>query len=180
MMNQAPHEGTHAQGGGYGPPPGGYGPPGGGAPPGGYGPPGGAPPGGYGPPGGAPPGGYGGPPGGAPPPAYGPPPGGAPMPPPGGGPMPGGPPMMGGDAEALKKQMNTWMIVGVVTGFCLSGCIGWVGALLAYLGTQSLQRGDMADAQSKLKIAKILVIVGIALGVVGFGLYGVMIAVSQF
>lgn len=164
MMNEAPSEGTHAQGGGYGPPPGGYGPPGG-APPG-------APPGGYGPPGGgAPPG--------APPGGYGPPPGGAPMPPPGGGPMLGGAPM-GGDIEALKKQLQTWLIIGLVAGFCCGGgLISLVGALLAFLGGQSAQRGDIADAQSKLKIGKILVIVGLALGVILIGLWFALSGLSM-
>lgn len=173
MMNQAPIEGTHAQGGGYGPPPGGYPPPGG-APPGGYGPPGGgAPPGGYGPPGGAPP-------PGAPPGGYGPPPGGAPMPPPGGGPMPGGPPMGGGDVEALKKQTQTWLIIGAVTCLCCGGGLfSLIGAILAYLGGQSAQRGDIADAQSKLKIAKILVIVGVALGVIVMGLWFALSGLSM-
>ncbi len=77
--------------------------------------------------------------------------------------------MGGGEIEALKKQTQLWMIVGAIFGlFCGCNLICIVGAVLAYLGSQSAQRGDIADAQGKLKIAKILVIVGIALSVLGF------------
>ncbi|MCC6216295.1 MAG: hypothetical protein IT376_15640 [Polyangiaceae bacterium] len=112
---------------------GGYGPP-----PGGYGAP---PPGGYG----QAPGGYG-PPGG---PMLGPPPGGAPMAPPGGGPMPGG----GGDKEALKKQALMWLIIS----FLCAGCI--VAPILAFLGMQAADKGDLEDARKKIKLAKIITFV---------------------
>ncbi|HET9960247.1 MAG TPA: hypothetical protein VFQ61_37410 [Polyangiaceae bacterium] len=173
-------------GGGYGPPPGGY-PPGGWGPPGG-GPPGGGPPGG-GPPGappggggyGQPPGGYGPPPGGygpggggfgqppgggygQPPGGFGPPPGGfGPPPGPGGfGPYPGGP---GPNAE-LKKQATTWLIVAGVTFFFCGNCFGLFGAIFLFLAMQAADQGNSAEAESKLKLGKILTIVGLALGVV--------------
>lgn len=93
------------------------------------------------------------------------------MPPPGGGPMPGGPPMGGGEVEALKKQLQLWLIVGAVAGviFCCPGVLAaWPGAVLAYMGTQSAEQGNIADAQGKLKTAKLLVIIGLALGVLGW------------
>lgn len=155
-----------AQGGGYGPPPGGgYGPPPGGAPPGGYPPPGG---GGYGPP---PGGGYGPPPGGHPP-AYGGPPAG--WTPPG---APGGP------GAEVKKQATTWLIVSAVSFFfCGGNCLALVGAILCFLAMQAADQGQLADAESKLKLGRTLTIVGFALfavlAVVGVIYYFLVIAAA--
>ena len=156
-----------AQGGGYGPPPGGgYGPPPGGAPPGGYPPPGG---GGYGPP---PGGGYGGPPPGGHPPAYGGPPAG--WTPPG---APGGP------GAEVKKQATTWLIVSAVSFFfCGGNCLALVGAILCFLAMQAADQGQLADAESKLKLGRTLTIVGFALfavlAVVGVIYYFLVIAAA--
>lgn len=131
--------GIQAQGGGYGPPPGGYG-----------GPPGGMPPGG----------GYGGGMPGAPP--------GPPMAPPGGAPMapPGGMGAPGGGNPDLKKQTQTWLIISLVTWFlCGNGCFGIIGAILAYMAGQAVDQGNIADAESKLKWAKMLTIIGLVLTV---------------
>ena len=153
------HDPRHAQGGGYppppggggyGPPPGGYGPPG----PGGYGPPGYGPPGapgGYGPPGA--PGGYGppGPPYAAPPPGY----------PAGYG--PGAPPP---PVPAVKKQAQTWLIIGGVS-FMTCGCLfGVIGIVFCYMAMQAADAGNWADAENKLKWGKITTLVGFGIGVV--------------
>lgn len=130
---------------------GGYGPP-----PGGYGAP---PPGGFG----QAPGGYGGPPGG---PMMGPPPGGAPMAPPGGGGMPGG-----DEKEAVKKQALTWLIIGFLCG----GCI--VIPILAFLGMQAADKGDLEGARSKIKLAKILTFVMWGLSLVLTILYVILAVV---
>jgi hypothetical protein len=160
-------------GGGYGGPPGGGGyggPPGGGGyggpPPGGGGyggpPPGG---GGYGgpPPGG---GGYGGPPGGG----YGGPPGGGGYGPPGGAP-PGGPPGYGGPPgggfgqgnEALKKKVDLWFILSIVSFFCGCGLFAIVNIIFANGAKQAFAAGDYATAESKISTARTLCIVGYVL-----------------
>ncbi len=170
----ASHDGIQNQiqaQGGWGPPPGGggYGPPPGG---GGYGPPPGgggfgAPPGGGGfgaPPGGPPPGGGWGapPPGGSP---YGaPPPGGGFGAPPGGGfgMGPGGPP-----PPDLEGQLNTWFIlsiVGIFFGCCLGGIIA---TIMTHGAKQAFAAGNYMEAQSKLGTAKIILIIGFALGGLG-------------
>ena len=142
MMNQEVPSTVHAQGGGYGPPPGGYGPP----PGGGYGQQPMAP-GGYGPPPGAPM------------------PGGAPMAPPGGGP----PPAPGGSVNPeLEKSLKTWMILGILTFFCGCWCLAAVPAYLAYAGQKSLSTGNVADAESKLKITKICTILGFVWGILAY------------
>lgn len=143
-----------AQGGGYGPPPGGYGPPGGA--PGGYG---------------APPGAPGGMPG-----APMGPPGGMPMAPPGGGMPPG---MGGGGANPeLKKQTQTWLIIALVTWFlCGNGCFGIIGAILAYLAGQAADQGNIAEAESKLKWAKMLTIIGVVLTVLAIIVYVILMFV---
>jgi hypothetical protein len=131
---------VNAQGGGFGPPPGG----GYGAPPGGgYGQPGG-----YGPPPGAP--------GGVPP-----------MAPPGGGygaPPPG--PVGGGD-PALEKSLGTWFILSILAFFCGCSCLAAVPVYLVHTGKQAYAAGDYAGAKSKLKIAKICVILGWVFAVLG-------------
>lgn len=132
---------------------GGYGPP-----PGGYGAP---PPGGYG----QAPGGYG-PPGG---PMMGPPPGGAPMAPPGGGSMPGG-----DDKEALKKQALMWLIIS----FLCAGCI--VAPIVAFLGMQAADKGDLEDARKKIKLAKIITFVMWGLSAILTVLYVILAVVVGF
>ena len=160
--------------GGYGPPGGGYPPPGGG----GYGPPpGGAPPpggGGYGPPpGGAPPpggGGYG-----APPPGFGgPPPGGFGGPPQGGGFGPPGMPPMGGGG-----QVDTTMPLVLSIGSCLC-CwpLGIACLVLFFQGKGMADRGDIAGAQAKFGIVKIMGIVAIVLGTISM-IINVIISVAN-
>ena len=86
------------------------------------------------------------------------PPGGAPMAPPGGGPPPG----MGGqaDPDAMKKA-NLWFYLSILSFFC--GCyfpLGIVPTYMSYSAKKLLEEGDAEGAQSKLKIAKICVILG--------------------
>ena len=118
---------------------GGYGAP---PPGGGFSPPG--QPGGYGPPGYGPPG-YG-------PPGYGPP----------------GSPYGSGDPEAalLKKQAQTWLVVGAVSALTCTCCFGIIGAIFANMAVQAVARGNLADAKTKLLWGQVITIVGIAVGVV--------------
>ena len=95
------------------------------------------------------------------------------MAPPGGGPMMGGPP--GGANPELKKQAQTWLIISVVTAFfCGNWCFGGIGAIMAYLAGQAVDQGNIADAQGKLKWAKILTIIGVVLGILGIIAYVLM------
>lgn len=146
---------VHAQGGGYGPPPGGYGAPG--APPGGYG----APPGMPGP---------GGPMG---------PPGGAPMAPPGGGMPPG---MGGGGAPPdLQAHVNKWFNLSLLSIICGCGLLGLINVYFAHQAKEALGRGDSMTAQEKIKVARMLCMVGyvvFALYLLGGVAYGIMMAVA--
>ena len=151
-------------GGGYG------GPPGGGAP-GGYG----------GPPGGAPPGGYGGPPQGGARGGYGAPPGGGGY---------GGPPGFGGQGggfgagpggappDDLKKKVDLWCILSIVSFFCGCGILCIIPIIFANNAKQALAAGDFATASSKIGTAKTLCIVGYALFGIGVILNVVMAVAS--
>lgn len=118
---------------------GGY-PPGGGygAPPpgGGFGPPG--QPGGYGPPG------YG-------PPGYGP---------------PGAVGSADPDSAQVKKQAQTWLLVGALSALACTCCFGVIGAIFAHMAVQAVDHGNLADAKNKLLWGKIITIVGLVVGVV--------------
>jgi hypothetical protein len=100
----------------------------------------------------APPGGYDpkGAPYGAPPPGY---PGGyapAPRPP----------------ASPLKKEAQTWLILGGVS-FMTCGCLfGVIGIVFCYMAMQAADAGNSADAKNKLKWGKITTVAGFAVGVV--------------
>lgn len=140
MDSQHPHPALAprlSQGGGY-PPGGGYGtpPPGGGFSPTG--------PGGYGPPGYGPPG-YG-------PPGYGPP----------------GSPDGSADPEGaqVKKQAQTWLVVGALSAATCTCCFGLIGAIFAHMAVQAVDHGNVADAKNKLLWGKVITIVGIVVGVV--------------
>ena len=101
-----------------------------------------APPGGYGPPGaayGAPPPGY--------PTGYGAP---APQPP----------------VSPLKKEAQTWLILGGIS-FMTCGCLfGVIGIVFCYMAMQAADAGNSADAQNKLKWGKITTVIGFAVGLV--------------
>jgi cytochrome c biogenesis protein CcdA len=89
---------------------------------------------------------------------------------PGGGP----PPAPGGFNPELEKSLKTWMILSILTFFCGCWCLAAVPAYLAYAGQKSLSAGNVADAESKLKITKICVILGFVWGIlacIGSALY---------
>ena len=50
-----------------------------------------------------------------------------------------------------------------VKGALVVGVVGIIGAILAYMAGQAVDQGNTADAESKLKWAKILTIVGVVL-----------------
>ena len=119
--------------------------------------------GGYGgPPGG---GGYGGPPGGG---GYGGPPGGGGYPPPGGF---GGPPAYGafgvpganipGAAPPdLQTKLIIWLVLSILSFFCGCGILGVVPIIFAILAMSANSSGDYAQAESRIRVAKICVCIG--------------------
>ncbi len=127
-------------------------------------------------------GGYGPPPGGGyPGGGYGAPPGGAPMAPPGGGPMMGGMPGMpggggggGGDIEAVKKTVQTWLILSFVSIFCGCGLLALVPILFAFQAKTAAEQGNATLALEKIKISKICIIIGWVLLVISIILNVVM------
>lgn len=162
----------HAQGGG---PPGGFPPPGGHPPPGA--PPGHPPPGGYPP--GPPPGGY--PPPGGFAPGYHP---GAPGLAPYGG-YPGAPGFAPSEAEIgeLRRRAEKWFVLSIVSIFCGCGLLGVVNIVLASNAKTSIERGDIADAQSKLQVVKILCSIGFVVAglvLVLYLLYFVLVGAAIF
>lgn len=89
------------------------------------------------------------------------------MAPPGGGPMFGGPPGGGGSSE-LESQSMTWLIIAAaVTFFCCCNPFSIIGAVFAFQAKDLASKGNVADAEAKLKLAKTLTIVGVVLGAVG-------------
>jgi hypothetical protein len=115
---------------------------------------------------------------------YGPPPGapgGMPMAPPGGGMMPGGAPA-GGGSEELKKKIDKWFILSIVSIFCGCGLLGLINVFFAHNAKQAFQQGDTATAEQKINTAKLLCMVGYVimvlyvLGIIGWTIFGVVAA----
>lgn len=84
------------------------------------------------------------------------------MAPPGGAPAPGAGPAN----TELQKSLETWFVLSLISIVCGCGCLAVVPIYLTYAGKKSLSEGNVADAESKLKIAKICIIAGIAYAVV--------------
>ena len=95
--------------------------------------------------------------------------GGAPM----GGPPMGGAPMAGGGPPAGDApNFILWIILGAVQALlCQNWLFGLPAAILAFLGKSDWDGGNAEGAQKKLKISKIIFIIGMALyllGVIGY------------
>ena len=112
------------------------------------------------PPGGG--GGFGQPPGGG---GFGPPDGGGYGAPPGapmGQPGPAG--YGGGPPSGPAPNFVLWIIFGFVTAFaCMNMPFGVIGGILAVIAQSDWNQGNAAGAESKLKISKLLSIIGLAL-----------------
>jgi hypothetical protein len=68
----------------------------------------------------------------------------------------------------LKKQATTWLIVAAASFvLCGGNCFGLIGGILAFLAMQAADQGNVEDAESKLKWAKIVTIAGGALALIG-------------
>ncbi len=77
-----------------------------------------------------------------------------------------GMPGMGGSGDDIAKQAGTWLILGIVSALCCCLPAGIVGAVFANQAKTFAAQGDMANAQQKLKTAKMVTIIGAAIGVV--------------
>jgi hypothetical protein len=58
--------------------------------------------------------------------------------------------------------------VSAVTVFMCGNCLALVGAIFCFLAMQAIDQGQIADAESKLKIGKTVTIVGFALFALGW------------
>jgi len=101
------------------------------------------------------------------------------MAPPGGGMPPG---MGGGAPPDLQAHVNKWFNLSLLSIICGCGILGLINVYFAHQAKQSLQAGNVQDAQDKIKTARLLCIVGYVL----FGLnvlagiaYGIMMAVAM-
>jgi hypothetical protein len=82
----------------------------------------------------------------------------------------------GGDIGA---QSETWFIIAIVSMFvCCTGIFGAVGAIMAHKAALLAAQGQMADAESKLKTAKILTIVGAAFLALVWLLWGLWLVIG--
>jgi hypothetical protein len=89
------------------------------------------------------------------------------MAPPGGGPMYGGAP--GGGSNPVESEATTWLIIAAaITFFCCCNPLSLIGAVFAFQAKDLASKGNLPEATAKLKIAKTLTIVGVALGALGF------------
>jgi hypothetical protein len=61
---------------------------------------------------------------------------------------------------ALQKKVDLWFILSIVSIFCGCGLLAIVPILIANGAKEALRRGDFAKAESDIKTAKILVILG--------------------
>lgn len=119
-------------------------------------------------------GGYGAPPGGGYPGA---PQGGYGAPQPMGGAPMGGPPMGAPAGDAPNFML--WVILGVVNTLVCGGWIfGLPGAILAFLGKNDWDAGKHDAGRGKLKISKILTIIGFVLGGLGIIAYIILMVVA--
>ncbi len=59
-----------------------------------------------------------------------------------------------------------WIILSALEIFCCSPLFGIIALVFAIMGNSAAGRGDYAEAESKLKTAKIMLIVGVAVSIV--------------
>jgi hypothetical protein len=74
-------------------------------------------------------------------------------------------------AQDFEQQAVIWLAISLASSvFCVSLCLGIIGAIFCYLAIQAAKQGLMADAQDKLKWGKIVTLVGSVLGVLSTSL----------
>jgi hypothetical protein len=74
--------------------------------------------------------------------------------------------------KELRHRAQLWTATALLSMVCVSSCcFALIGAILCHTAIQAVERGDVADAQAKLRWGKIVTLCGIALGLAtGVGL----------
>jgi hypothetical protein len=70
------------------------------------------------------------------------------------------PPNMDPNYQDFRKRVEKWFTLAIVSVFCGCGLFGIINVVLAQQAKTSLERGDFADAESKLGVVRILCILG--------------------
>lgn len=69
-------------------------------------------------------------------------------------------------AQDFEQQAVVWLAISLASSvFCVSLCLGIIGAIFCYLALKAAKQGLMADAEDKLKWGKIVTLVGSVLGI---------------
>jgi hypothetical protein len=69
-------------------------------------------------------------------------------------------------AQEFEQQAVIWLAISLGSSlFCVSLCLGIIGAIFCYLAIKSAKQGLLADAEEKLKWGKIVTLVGSVLGI---------------
>jgi hypothetical protein len=90
----------------------------------------------------------------------------------------GGPPM--GAPAGDAPNFILWIVLGAVNAFLCGGWIfGLPGAILAFLGKNDWDAGKFDAGRGKLKISKILTIIGFVLGGLGILAYIILMVVGM-
>ncbi len=71
-------------------------------------------------------------------------------------------------AQGAAPNTTLWIILSVVELLCCCQLGGIVALIFSILGHVAVGKGDLADAEQKLEIAKIAIIAGAVLGVISF------------
>ena len=73
----------------------------------------------------------------------------------------------GAEVQKLKRDAQTWTIASLASAVLACSCgFGLVGGLLCYMATLSLSQGNIADGRAKLKLGKVVTVVGAVMGLV--------------
>lgn len=79
-----------------------------------------------------------------------------------------------------KNSSTLWLILNIAaTLFCCPGALfSIIGLIFAIIGMGSYNKGDYEDMKKKTKVSMILFIVGAVLGLIGWIVTGIIIAVT--
>ncbi len=77
--------------------------------------------------------------------------------------MMAGAPAAGGAQADLVKQATTWLILSCLTFVCGCGILAAVPAFFAWKAKQAAEAGNVAEFESKIKISKICVGIGLVM-----------------
>jgi len=87
------------------------------------------------------------------------------------------PPLSQNPIAGEKNPVTLWLILNIILTAlcCLTNIAGIIGIIFSAIGMGSFNNANMADAQAKAKIAKIMFFVGLGLGVLGIIIYVVVV-----